>query len=116
MRRERSAIAIDVAEQLWEAERTNDIAMANTARLLASALEARLRLKVGACIGHEAVEALATTIDQQTASRRSLLKAHDVLNAIKSIAVHATDDFGGGGDKKVPNFTAADAVPLKRVA
>jgi len=116
MRRERSAIAKGVAEQLWEAERTNDIAMATAARLLASALDARLRLKMGACVGQEAVEALAATIDQQTASRRSLLKAHDVLNDIKGLAVHADDDFGGGGDKQTPYTSAEVAVPLRRVA
>lgn len=116
MRRERSAVVMNVAEQLWEAERANDIAMANTARLLASALDARLRLKMGACVGQAAVEALAATIDQQSASRRSLLQAHSVLNEIKGIAGHAEENFGGGGDKEVPKFASAVATPLRRVA
>lgn len=107
---------MNVAEQMWESERANDLAIASTARLLATALDARLQLRAGACIGHGAVEALAKTISQQTASRRALLEAHDVLNDIKGIAVSAEEDFGGLGDKDARKILGAHVTPLRRVS
>ncbi len=112
MRRERTAIAMSVAEQLWEAERTHDLAMASTARLLATALDARLRLKMAACIGQGAVESLAETIHQQMAGRRSLLQTHDVLNQIKGVAGLAETDMGDARDKEVPRGEAA-VLPMR---
>ncbi len=107
---------MNIAEQMWESERANDLAIASTARLLATALDARIQLRAGARIGHEAVEALTLTINQQTASRRSLLEAHDVLNDIKGIAVSADEDFGGLGDKEVKKILGADVTPLRRAS
>jgi hypothetical protein len=115
MRNERRAIAMNVAEQMWETERANDVALATTARLLATALDARISLKAGACIGHNAVEALAEIIGQQTASRRSLLAAHEVLNGIKTVALDENEDFGGLGSKSPRSMQGAQITPLRQV-
>lgn len=116
MRRERNTIARNVAEQLWEAERHNDMAMASTARLIAAALEARLQLKAGACVGQAAVDALTETMDRQASSRRLLLQAHEVLDEVKESLGIVGEDFGGGGDKQVPKISEILELPVRRVA
>jgi hypothetical protein len=116
MRRERLAIARDVASQLWEAERKNDQAMASTARLIAAALDARLEMRAGACIGQAAVEAMAAAIAQQASSRKMLIEAHEALNEAKDAMGLAEHNFGGGGDKRVPEPTGVFELPMRRAA
>jgi hypothetical protein len=116
MRRERSSIAQDLAVQLWEAERKNDLAMASTARLIATALDARLEMRAAACVAHEALEAMTAAISQQATSRRLLIEAHEALNEAKHVVGLGDEDFGGGGDKQVPLTGEILQMPVRRAA
>jgi hypothetical protein len=116
MRREHSSIAQGVAMQLWEAERKNDQAMASTARLIATALEARLEIRAGACVGQAALEAMTAAISQQASCRKMLIEAHEALNQAKASVGLAEHSFGGGGDKQVPAPTGVFELPARRAA
>jgi hypothetical protein len=107
MLRKRVAIAQDVVKHLADAERSNDLALVSTARLVASMLEARLELNVAAMVGQDAFEAVASTFERQSASRRQLVEAHNALADAKKFVGLAEVAIGGGGDKQVPSVTGA---------
>jgi hypothetical protein len=107
MLRKRVAIAQDIVKHLADAERTNDLAIVATARLAASMLEARLELNVAAMVGQDAFEAVASTFERQSASRRQLVEAHNALSEAKRFVGLGEVAIGGGGDKQVPSFQGA---------
>lgn len=102
MLKKRLAIAHDVVQHLADAERTNDLALVATARLAISMLEGRLQLNAAATVGQEAFDAVASTFERQSASRRQLVAAHDALAAAKNLVGLGAVAVGGAGDKRVP--------------
>lgn len=102
MLKERLAIAQDVVRHLNDAERTNDLAIVATARLVAVMLEGRLQLNAAAMVGQEAFEAVASTFERQSASRRQLVEAHNALADVKKLVGLGAVAVGGAGDKQVP--------------
>lgn len=109
----RLSMAQDLASQLWEAERRNDQAMASTARLIALSLDTRLKIRVAAGVGQQALEAMTAAIGQQAVSRKLLIEAHEALDRARSTIGLSADDFGGGGDKQVPMVAK---LPVRRAA
>src|SRR4028119_117545 len=103
MLRKRVAVAHDVVKHLADAEKSNDLALVSTARLVASMLEARLELNLAAMVGQDAFEAVASTFARQSASRRQLVEAHSALAEAKKLVGLAEVAIGGGGDKQVPS-------------
>jgi len=114
MRRERAVIAQNVAAHLWEAERIIDLAMASTARLIATTLDARMR-KAGAGVGHMTTEALSATNSQRATSRKIIMEAHEALDEAKRVVGLAEQAFGGGDEAK-PNLAEPVAQPAPRAA
>lgn len=102
MLRERLKIAQEVADQLADAERRNDMALAATARLAATMLEARMQLNVAAQVGQPAFSAVASTFERQASSRQLLVDAHEALNDTRRFVGLQHYMIGGGGDKQVP--------------
>lgn len=102
MLKTRLAIAHDVVRHLADAERTNDLALVATARLAISMLEGRLQLNAAVMVGQEAFDAVASTFERQSASRRQLVEAHSALAAAKKLVGLGAVAVGGAGDKRVP--------------
>ena len=103
MLKERLSVAHEVVRHLADAERTNDLAIMATARLAIVVLEGRLKLNAAAQVGQEAFDAIASTFEQQSSSRRQLVAAHMALAETKRLVGLGAVNFGGAGDKEVPD-------------
>lgn len=112
MRREHVVIAQNVAVHLREVERIVDRAMASTARLIATTLDARIET---AGTGHMATGAMNATISQRAASRRMIIEAHEALDEARRVVGLAERAFGGG-DTEVPNVAEPVERPANRAA
>jgi hypothetical protein len=102
MDRKHVKVVREVAANLWEAERTADLAIASSARLLASMVDARLEVEWAASMGHELVTEIVSSLNNYVTNRGILLETHDRLNAFKASLGFGEFAFGGGGDKEVP--------------
>jgi hypothetical protein len=107
MLKKRVAVAQNVAKQLANAERINDLALVATAQLAISMIEGRLNLNAAAEVGQDAFDAVAATFAQQSTSRQKLVAAHQHLLEVKSRVGLDAVAIGGMGDKEVPQLTGA---------
>ena len=94
-------------DRLTSAERSTDIAIAETAELAAAILRARIAINLAPGIGHEAVDAIASHLASQMEGRRHLIAAHAVLADIKARSPMRTLSFGGGANKEVTGLDAS---------
>ena len=101
MDRKHVKVVRNVAANLWEAERTTDLAIASSAKLLASMVDARLEVDWAASVGHELITEIVSGLNNYVTNRHILLEAHDRLNGFKANLGFGEVAFGGGGDKEV---------------
>ena len=97
-------VAQQVLTRLVAAERTNDLAIVDTAGLVAGLIEARLAVEAAINFGHEAIDIVASTFSAQIDSRRQFVAAHAALAEIKDAIGLREVALGGGGRKKVEEF------------
>jgi len=116
MLNQRITAANEVADLLFAAERSSDAAIIASAKLAAGLLEARLKLNLAACVGHEVIEGVAANLAEQVAGRRHLVDAHARLADVQQAIGLRTLAFGGAGDKAVPAPTGVGGLTLVRAA
>ncbi|WP_420606327.1 hypothetical protein [Novosphingopyxis sp.] len=117
MKREYVKAVRAVSEILWQAERSADIAMADTARLLATILEARTEVGFAAAVGDDVISNLTSTLQGYGHNRRQLISSHARLAEFRDHLGFNDSSFGGGGDKEVPTpKTAVVQFPVERAA
>ena len=102
MRKERLKVATEVADQLFEAEKAIDAALASTARLAGAIPAMRADARLSALIGQGAIESAIRSISALGEARREIVEAHKALSiAQKQIGLRTTS-FGDFGDKPPP--------------
>jgi hypothetical protein len=116
MLKERAAVAQNVADHLFAAERQADLALVATAKLVASMLEGRLAIDAAAEVGQDAFEAVAATFADQSASRKQLVTAHKALLQTKRQVGLEAVALGGSGDKQVPTKPTGALTLVESVA
>ena len=102
MLKERRQVAETVAAQLFAAEAAIDAAIAATATLAATIPAVTAEIRVGACVGQDAlIEAMASCA-RLVEARSSIVASHRALSvAQKQIGLGAVN-FGGWVDKVAP--------------
>ncbi|MDB5663272.1 MAG: hypothetical protein JWM38_1336 [Sphingomonas bacterium] len=91
-----------VFDHLKSAERSTDLALAETAELAAAMLRARLAINVAPLVGQEAFELVVETFKSQADSRRQLIATHARLADVKIKLGLREVAIGGLEDKQVP--------------
>jgi hypothetical protein len=80
---EKALVAQRVANRLFDTEKAVDKAMAETATLMMSLIEARAELGLSAVVGDSATSKLAQAIATLAEARRSVVSAHSDLAELK---------------------------------
>jgi hypothetical protein len=106
MRNERIETTNSVANQLFAAEAAIDNAICEVAKLSAMMPEARLRVKVAASLGHEALKHAGESLTSLIEARASVVCVHTELDQAKTDIGLRTYGIGAGYPKKLPNSGA----------
>jgi hypothetical protein len=107
MRKERIEATNDIAHQLFAAEAAIDAAITEMATLSAMMPEARLRVKVAASLGHEALKHAGESLSSLIEARERAVCAHTALDQAKTDIGLRTYGIGAGYPK-----TLGSAIPL----
>ncbi len=107
MRKERIEATNDIANQLFAAEEAIDAAITEMAKLSAIMPEARIRVKVGAALGHSALKHAGESLSLLIEARESVVCVHTALDQAKTDIGLRTYGIGAGYLKP-----SANAVPL----
>lgn len=99
MRNERIEATNLVAKQLFAAEAAIDAAIAETAKLSAIMPEARLRAKIAAMVGQEALTRTSSSLKHLVTAREDMVSAHAALDSAKADIGLRTYAMGGGFPK-----------------
>jgi hypothetical protein len=105
MRNERIEATNDIARQLFAAEAAIDAAITEMATLSAMMPEARLRVKVAASLGHEALRHAGASLSSLIIARESAVCAHTALDQAKTDIGLRTYGIGAGYPKTLANST-----------
>lgn len=70
---------VDLARQLYAAERALDVAIAETNDLAALMTRGRLRARISAGVGQEALAEVGGLVAKLTAQRARIVRAHELL-------------------------------------
>ena len=88
-------------DHLKSAERTTDIALAETAALAAAMLRARIEIGLAPVVGQEAFALVVETFNAQAESRRQLIATHERLAGVRDQIGLREHAIGGLEDKQV---------------
>lgn len=110
MRNERIEATNDIAAQLFAAEEAVDAAITQMAKLSAMMPEARLRVKVSASLGHEALKSASDALSSLINARGQIVSVHAALDQVKTDIGLRTYGIGAGFEKP-----RADSTPLLEV-
>lgn len=99
MRKERIEATNDIATQLFAAEEAIDTAISEMAKLSAMMPEARLRVKVSASLGHDALKHASASLAALVEARTSVVSVHSVLDQAKTDIGLRTYGIGAGWQK-----------------
>jgi hypothetical protein len=110
MRKERIEATNDIANQLFAVEEAIDVAITQAAKLSAMMPEARLRVKVSASMGHDALKFAGKSLSSLIESRESVVLVHEALDQVKTDIGLRTYGIGAGYLKR-----SAKAAPLLEV-
>ena len=108
----RRTAAQTVFDHLKSAERTADLAIAETAELVAAMLRARIAVGVAPMVGQEAFDLAVETLNSQADSRRQLIAAHACLAEVRDGLGLREFALGGLENKQVrESFASAEPGP-----
>jgi hypothetical protein len=108
---DKALVAQRVANRLFSTEKAVDAAMAETAVLMTSLIEARTELGLSAVVGDNATGKLAQAIATLAEARRAVISAHGDLADLK-LRVGIRTKLIGVSDK--PPEITQDATDLRR--
>ena len=97
--------AQNVFNHLKTAERSTDLALAETAELAAAMLRARIEIGIAPVLGQEAFDLVVETFKAQADSRRQLIATHARLADVRVKLGLSEVAIGGLEDKEVPQVT-----------
>ena len=99
MRKERIEATNDLANQLFAAEAAIDTAITEMAKLSAMMPEARIRVKVSASLGHDAMQHASQSLSSLVEARTGIVSVHSALDQAKTDIGLRTYGLGGGWQK-----------------
>jgi hypothetical protein len=112
----RLAAAKKVAASLFDAEAKIDQAMASTAGLVITTLEAGAEANLPACIGQAALDELCASVTALSNSRRAIVAAHERLSTARDQIGLRTVSFGDQFPKPEPTGLAEPERRIRAVS
>jgi hypothetical protein len=108
---EKALVAQGVANRLFATEKAVDAAMAQTAQLMTSLIDARVELGLSAVVGDAATGKLAQAIATLAEARRAVVSAHGDLADLK-LRVGIRTKLVGVTDK--PDVNTGEGMEIRR--
>jgi hypothetical protein len=109
----RQELAVDVAKDLWAAERAIDEALCLTAALVGRLPRFRLDARISAVVGQGAFDRAAETVAMLTQARRQIVETHHELHK-SQLELGIRTISAGDSNEKPP--TVANGLQVVRPA